>query len=202
MDAHGTQPFTPNETAKTANDADAGLALDNGAQAAASKWENPRTVRALTILVVVLGGVLIAGFFTVIGRIIYLTLQPSQATVEAGVSETDVGAAAALDARLKDSQGAAQPLSAGQTLPPGVTLPAIGAGRIEAMTLSGDQLVLAIVSELDAEPASKQTRDAGQPPTSVTAPVATTILRRIIIIDTRTGTVTRQFVIPGNAQKK
>jgi uncharacterized protein DUF6476 len=48
---------------------------------ASNSWvEHPRTVERLQILVVVLGVILIAGFAAVIGRIVYLALQPVQET--------------------------------------------------------------------------------------------------------------------------
>ncbi len=49
-----------------------------------NSWvEHPRTVQRLQIIVVMLGIILIAGFAAVIGRIVYLALQPEQETTAA-----------------------------------------------------------------------------------------------------------------------
>ncbi len=53
---------------------------NNGDHTSNSWIEHPRTVKRLQILVVVLGIILIVGFASVIGRIVYLALQPVQET--------------------------------------------------------------------------------------------------------------------------
>lgn len=129
-----------------------------------SRLENPETVKALTILVIVLGIILVLGFVTVIGRIVYLVTRPAPQEIEqiadpsrpvvplgGGLSD---GAATAKSPDLPP----AGPVALG--LPPGA--------RIEAMTLDGNRLAISVALPGLENPAA--------------APK-----RRVIVIDIRTG---------------
>ncbi|MEO1206999.1 MAG: hypothetical protein AAFV45_11765 [Pseudomonadota bacterium] len=100
LSADTTRPASQSSHAqKTAVDNAAGDPENTGQPSTDSKAPagEDAKIRALNILVIVLGVILVLGFFTVIGRIIYLVTRPSEPTVSTVAQPVSISANQAID---------------------------------------------------------------------------------------------------------
>lgn len=137
--------------------------------------ENPATVKALQIVVIVLGVILVLGFVTVIGRIAYLVTRPTP-QVQDQIAST--APAVPLDGGLSDVGSENAGLAAKLGSP--VSLGLEPGAQVEAMTLDGDRLAVAV-----SRPAAGGSGDNRQ--------------RNVIVVDIRTGRVIARIELGGSS---
>lgn len=162
----------PAASSSTSSD-DAGA--DSGASGERqSRLENPATVKALQVVVIVLGVILVLGFVTVIGRIVYLVTRPAPPSVEAGAG---TGSPSVPQGGGLSDTAAGTPARVSTPHGP-LRLPLAPGTRIETMTLDGDRLAVA-VSQPSVTGENRQDR------------------RSIVVIDIRTGETIATIAIGG-----
>ncbi|MEO1281137.1 MAG: hypothetical protein AAFV69_05315 [Pseudomonadota bacterium] len=182
----GTRPKTSNDGLNTATDMPSSQAKEPGPDDA--------KLRALKILVIVLGIVLILGFFTVIGRIIYLVMRTPEGVPEAAKVTTNPSLVTP-----GMTPGDIKSLTSELKIPTGAQIRSVSIGDGNLLVHYGPAHTKLGVDGLSTDQAAK--------PTSVNVPSKDRLGAQdpeqgILVVDIKTGRTIRKFIVKPNSPRK